>query len=85
MRRSGALALGTVLMLGGISGGRADELSGSVAAGGSSSFGGFTMPTLPEDWNWSDLPVHAWAHRRITSRLATGIGQQDQAPVVGMG
>jgi hypothetical protein len=34
MRRSGALTLGAVLMLGGATGGWGDELSGSVGAGG---------------------------------------------------
>src|SRR5271168_935717 len=55
MRRSGALTLGAVLMLGGITGGRGDQLSSSVGLGGGSSpGGGFALPTLPE--NWSDMP-----------------------------
>jgi hypothetical protein len=57
MRRSGALTLGAVLMLGGVTAGRGDDLLGSVVAGGPSSFGGFNLPALPE--NWSDLPVQA--------------------------
>jgi len=50
------LTLGAVLMLGGVTGGWGDELSGSVGAGGPSS-GGFSGPALPDEWNWSDLPV----------------------------
>jgi hypothetical protein len=59
MRRSGALTLGAILILGGVTGGRGDELSdaaGSASAGPNSSpSDGFVLPTLPE--NWSDLPV----------------------------
>ena len=51
------MTLGAVLMLGGVIGGRGDELSGSVGAGGSLPSGGFSLPALPDDWNWSDLPV----------------------------
>src|SRR5271154_356878 len=46
MRRSGALTLGAVLMLGGVTGGRGDQLSGSVGAGDPSSWAGFVLPTL---------------------------------------
>src|SRR5271170_4901475 len=60
MRRSGALTLGAVLMLGGITGGRGDQLSSSVGLGGGSSpGGGFALPTLPE--NWSDMPFQLTA------------------------
>ena len=38
------LALGAVLMLGGVIGGRGDELSGSVGAAGQSPAGGFSLP-----------------------------------------
>src|SRR5271157_3342519 len=57
VRRSGVLALVAVLMLGGAIGGRGDELSGSLGAGGSPPSGGFSLPDLSADWNWSDLPV----------------------------
>ena len=54
MRRSGALTLGAVLTLGGVTGGWGQELSGSVAAANTPSWEGFVLPTLPE--NWADLP-----------------------------
>jgi hypothetical protein len=54
MRRSGALTLGVVLTLGGVTGGRGQELSGSLAAANTPSLGGFVLPPLPE--NWADLP-----------------------------
>ena len=60
------MTLGAVLMLGGVTGGRGDELSGSVGAGGSSSSGGFSLPDLPADWNWSDLPVRLTASESIS-------------------
>ena len=67
MRRSGALTLGAVLMLGGVSGGRGDELSGAVgpAPAGPSfpSFDDPVLPTLPE--NWSDLPVRLTASQSV--------------------
>ena len=63
MRRSGALTLGAVLMLGGVSGGRGDELSGSV---GAPSPGGFALPALPADWNWSELPVRLTASEAVS-------------------
>ncbi|HZD30134.1 MAG TPA: hypothetical protein VE779_00590 [Candidatus Angelobacter sp.] len=57
------MTLGAVLMLGGATGGRGDELSGSVGAGGSSS-SGFSLPSLPG--NWSDLPVRLTASESVT-------------------
>ena len=54
MRRSGALTLGVVLTLGGVTGGRGQELSGSLATANTPSLGGFVLPALPE--NWADLP-----------------------------
>jgi len=54
MRRSGALTLGVVLTLGGVTGGRGQELSGSLAAANPPPLGGFVLPALPE--NWADLP-----------------------------
>src|SRR5271154_1721823 len=65
MRRSGALTLGAVLMLGGVTGGRGDELSGSVVPSGlASSSGGFALPALPE--NWAELPVRLSASEAIS-------------------
>jgi Putative beta-barrel porin 2 len=65
MRRSGALTLGAVLMLGGVTGGRGQELSGAVTSSGPSfpSFDGAVLPTLPE--NWSDLPVRLTASQSV--------------------
>jgi hypothetical protein len=60
------LALGAVLMLGGVIGSRGDELSGSVGAGGSPPAGGFSLPDLPANWNWSDLPVRLTASESVS-------------------
>ena len=58
MNRGGALTLGAVLMLGGASGARGDDLSSLADATSSAaslpSWGG-VFPRLPE--NWSDLPM----------------------------
>ena len=59
------MTLGAVLMLGGVTGGWGDELSGSVGAGGPSS-GGFSLPALPDEWNWSDLPVRLSASESVS-------------------
>lgn len=48
------MTLGLVLTLGGVTGGRGQELSGSLAPANTSSSGGFVLPALPE--NWADLP-----------------------------
>jgi hypothetical protein len=64
MRRSGALTLGVVLTLGAITGGRAQDLSGSVTSASGSSFGGFALPSMPE--NWADLPVNLTASQTVT-------------------
>jgi hypothetical protein len=64
MRRSGALALGAVLMLGGVTGGRGDELSDSVGVGDAASSGGFVLPTLPE--NWADMPFRLTASQSVS-------------------
>src|SRR5579871_4231992 len=66
MRRSGVLALGAVLMLGGVIGGRGDELSGSVGASATPPSGGFSLPDLSPDWNWSDLPVKLSASEAVS-------------------
>jgi len=59
------LTLGAVLMLGGVTGGRGQELSGAVASSGPSfpSFDGAVLPTLPE--NWSDSPVKLTASETV--------------------
>jgi hypothetical protein len=49
------LTLGVVLTLGGVTGGRGQELSGSVTPSGGGSFDGFALPSVPT--NWADLPV----------------------------
>jgi hypothetical protein len=48
------LTLGVVLTLGGVTGGRGQELSGSVTTASAPSLDGFVLPALPE--NWADLP-----------------------------
>ena len=48
------MTLGVVLTLGAITGGRGQELSGSLAAASSPPWNGFVLPTLPQ--NWADLP-----------------------------
>ena len=65
MRRSGALTLGAVLMLGGVTGGRGQELSGAVTSSGPNfpSFDDVVLPTLPA--NWSDLPVRLTASQSV--------------------
>jgi Putative beta-barrel porin 2 len=64
MRRSGALTLGVVLTLGAVTGGRAQDLSGSVTSASGSSFGGFALPSMPE--NWADLPMRLTASQTVT-------------------
>jgi hypothetical protein len=64
MRRSGALTLGVVLTLGAVTGGRAQDLSGSVTAANGSSFGGFALPSVPE--NWADLPLKLTASQTVS-------------------
>jgi hypothetical protein len=58
------LTLGVVLTLGGVTGGRGQELSGSLAAANASSSGGFVMPALPE--NWADLPFTLTASQTVS-------------------
>jgi Putative beta-barrel porin 2 len=64
MRRSGALTLGMVLTLGAVTGGRAQDLSGSVTSANGSSFGGLALPSIPD--NWSDLPVKLTASQNVS-------------------
>lgn len=63
------MALGAVLMLGGVTGGRGDELSGSVGMGGAAPSGGFALPTLPQTWadaNWADMPFRLTASESVS-------------------
>jgi hypothetical protein len=64
MRRSGALTLGVVLTLGGVTGGRGQELSGSVTPSSAGSFDGFALPSVPA--NWADLPVKLTASESVS-------------------
>src|ERR1700722_8066199 len=64
MRRSGALTLGVVLTLGAVTGGRGQDLSGSVTSGDGSTLGGFALPSVPE--NWADLPVKLTASQTVS-------------------
>jgi hypothetical protein len=64
MRRSGALTLGVVLTLGAVTGGRAQDLSGSVTSASGSSFGGLALPSIPE--NWADLPMKLTASQTVS-------------------
>jgi hypothetical protein len=58
------VTLGVVLTLGAVSGGRGQELSGSVTAANGSLFDGFVLPAVPE--NWSDLPFKLTATQNVT-------------------
>jgi hypothetical protein len=58
------LTLGVVLTLGGVTGGRGQELSGSLAAANAPPLDGFVLPTLPE--NWADLPFQLTASQTVS-------------------
>jgi Putative beta-barrel porin 2 len=58
------LTLGVVLTLGAVTGGRGQELSGSVTSSNGSPFGGLALPSIPE--NWADLPVKLTASETVT-------------------
>jgi Putative beta-barrel porin 2 len=58
------LTLGVVLTLGAVTGGRGQDLSGSVTAANGSSFSGFALPSVPE--NWADLPVKLTASQTVS-------------------
>ena len=64
MRRSGAFTLAVVLMLGAVTGGRGQELSGSVTPSNGSTFGGLALPSVPE--NWGDLPFKLTASQTVS-------------------
>jgi len=63
MRRSGALALAVVLTLG-ATGGRAQELSGSVTPGNGPLLDGLALPSVPQ--NWADLPFKLTASQSLS-------------------
>ena len=58
------MTLGVVLTLGAVTGGWAQDLSGSVTSASGSSFGGFALPSIPE--NWADLPVKLTASQNVS-------------------
>ncbi len=58
------MTLGVVLTLGAVTGGRAQDLSGSVTSASGSSFDGFALPSVPE--NWADLPVKLTASQTVS-------------------
>jgi hypothetical protein len=58
------LTLGVVLTLGGVTGGRGQELSGSVTPSSAGSFDGFVLPSVPV--NWADLPVKLTAGESVS-------------------
>jgi hypothetical protein len=58
------LTLGVVLTLGGVTGGRGQELSGSVTPSNAGSLDGFALPSVPE--NWADLPVKLTASETVS-------------------
>jgi hypothetical protein len=66
MRRSGAFTLAVVLTLGAVTGGRGQELSGTVTPAGGSPYGldGLALPSVPE--NWSDLPFKLTASQSVS-------------------
>ena len=58
------MTLGVVLTLGAVTGGRGQELSGSVTSGNGSLFDGFVLPSVPE--NWADLPFKLTASQTVS-------------------
>ena len=58
------MTLGVVLTLGAVTGGRGQELSGSVTSANGSLFDGFVLPSVPE--NWADLPLKLTASQTIS-------------------
>jgi Putative beta-barrel porin 2 len=58
------LTLGVVLTLGAVTGGRGQELSGSVTSANGSPFDGLVLPSVPE--NWADLPFKLTASETVS-------------------
>ena len=58
------MTLAVVLTLGAVTGGRGQELSGSVTPATGSSFDGLALPAVPE--NWADLPFKLTASQTVS-------------------
>ena len=58
------MTLGVVLTLGGVTGSRGQELSGSVAAATAPALDGLVLPSIPE--NWADLPFKLTASQTVS-------------------
>jgi hypothetical protein len=58
------LTLAVVLTLGAVTGGRGQELSGSVTPANGSLFGEFPLPSVPQ--NWDDLPFKLTATQDVS-------------------
>ncbi len=58
------MTLAVVLTLGAVTGGRGQELSGSVSPANGSLFDGFVLPAVPE--NWADLPFKLTASQTVS-------------------
>jgi hypothetical protein len=84
MRRSGALTLALVLTLGAVTGGRGQELSGSVTPASGPQFGEFPLPSVPQ--NWADLPFTLTASQTVSynSNIASfPVGTAPKGAIVG--
>jgi hypothetical protein len=58
------LTLAVVLTLGAVTGGRGQELSGSVTPANGPLFDGFALPSVPQ--NWADLPFKLTASQTVS-------------------
>jgi hypothetical protein len=58
------LTLAAVLTLGAVTGGRGQELSGSVTPANGPVFDGFALPSIPQ--NWADLPFKLTASETVS-------------------
>ncbi len=70
------MTLGVVLTLGAVTGGRGQELSGSVTSANGSLFDGFVLPSMPE--NWADLPL------KLTATQTTSFNSNINAVPLGL-
>ena len=70
------MTLGVVLTLGAVTGGRGQELSGSVTSANGSLFDGFVLPSMPE--NWADLPL------KLTATQTTSYNSNINAVPLGL-
>jgi Putative beta-barrel porin 2 len=78
MRRSGALTLALVLTLGAVTGGRGQELSGSVTPANGPLFDEFPLPSVPQ--NWADLPFKLTASQTVSYNSNISSFPVDTAP-----